>query len=134
LSVRKLYELLDALPHYGHYKSALAMDEEWAEMMLDMEEQGENPITSTEPPDMTPLGYTDVIARLDLIADRVLAVRGAVFAANSDGGQEPQFTPMDRPVTAIERVRERRARSLLVGIESEIFGAGLSTSGLILME
>jgi hypothetical protein len=112
------------------------MDEEWATLMLDMEDAGEEPITRTTEDEETisPLGYTDEISRLDLIADRIMSVRTALFAVNSDDGSEQQFPPMKRPVTAAERLREQRTRSLITGIEAEIFGAGFSVSELQILD
>lgn len=100
------------------------MDEEWARRVLDLEEEGVGTPGAEEPP-LTSLGYSEEVARLDLIADRIMSVRTAVQASYADKHQEPHFEPIKRPTTAIEKERERRARKVLVGIEAEIFGVGL---------
>lgn len=69
--------------------------------------------------------YSPVVARLDLIADRVMAVRTAVQANYTKEHQEPSFEPLDRPVTALERERERRTRNLLLELDALILGDGL---------
>lgn len=125
-SWRQFYNLVARLPHWGHYKAALAMDEVWAARMLDREEAGlETPPTGDdETPQLTPLGYSDVVSRLDLIADRVFAVRTAVQASFSKDHEEPRFPSMPRPVTAMERERERRARTVLLEVNALVMGGG----------
>lgn len=107
--------------------AALAEDEEWARHVLDQEEAG---IVLPTPDDAAPSlhTYSPVIARLDMLADRVLAVRTAVQASYSKDHQEPHFEPLPRPTTAIERERERRGRNLLLELEAELFGEGLALS------
>lgn len=74
-------------------------------------------------PEMTPLGYSEIISRLDLLADRQLQTIIAIQAGYAeDHGQVSTFEPMQRPVTAIQKVREIRERSLLLETEREIFG------------
>jgi hypothetical protein len=131
-SWRQFYNFLDRLPPHGHYKTAVAMSPKWAEIVLDMEEAGKGIPPGTEDHDLTPLGYTEVVARLDLIADRVMAVRTAVQAGYSKDHEEPRFEPMTRPVTAIDKERERRSRKILNEIESLIFGEGLSLSNIVM--
>lgn len=123
-SWRQFYNLVARLPHWGHYKAGLAMDEVWAARMLDREEAGlETPPTGDdETSQLTPLGYSDVVSRLDLIADRVFAVRTAVQASYSKDHEEPRFPPMPRPVTAMERERERRARTVLLEVDAFVMG------------
>lgn len=129
---RQFYEFLERLPAWGHYKSQLAMDEEWAEKILDLEEAEEDhvpvPEDSYEDEDswLTPFGYTPETARLDLIADRVLSVRTALYAVNSKDGQEKSFRPLPRPKTALDRERERRTTKLLNEYDNLIRGGGLS--------
>jgi hypothetical protein len=132
---RKFFNLVERLPSWGAYKGDLAMDEEWARRVVDWEDQQEIETGMAYIPedhDPTPHGYTTVDARLDLIADRIMAVRTAVQA--SGGGDEPTFEPIQRPVTAIERERERRARSVLLDVDAMILGAGVGTNGIMLMD
>lgn len=88
------------------------MDEGWAKTALDLEEAGAGlPPTGEEivrDPELSPLYYDPRVARLDLIADRVLAVRTATQAGYSKDHKEPSFEPLTRPTTALERERERR--------------------------
>lgn len=125
-SWRQFYNFLARLPHWGHYKAALAMDERWASRMLDREEAGQDtpPTGEDDDPQLTPLGYSDVVQRLDLLADRVMSVRTAVQASFSKDHEEPRFPPMPRPVTAIERERERRARTVLLEVDALVMGGG----------
>jgi hypothetical protein len=102
------------------------MDSEWANVMLDKEEKDEeHPPLSEDDAEYSPLGYSEVVQRLDLIADRVMAVRTSVIASYADKHKEPTFEPIKRPKTAIERERERRARKVLLSVEAEVFGRGL---------
>ena len=118
---RQLYDFIERLPSWGHYKSDLAMDAEYANMILDAEERGEaHPPTGDEDEEISPLGYTDVIARLDIVADRILLARNAVVAGYAQDHKEPEFRPMTRPTTALDRERERRTRRLLLEIDAQI--------------
>jgi hypothetical protein len=51
-------------------------------------------------------------------------VRSAVFAAQSERGEQP-IPALPRPTTAMDVVRERRVIAELLLIEQEIFGGGL---------
>jgi hypothetical protein len=93
-----------------------------------MEERGISlPNPSSDGPSL--LDYSPVVARLDLLADRVMAVRTAVLANYTKDHQEPQFEPLERPVTALDREREVRTRSLLLELDALVFGDGLALSG-----
>lgn len=59
-----------------------------------------------------------------MIADRVLAVRSAVFTVNSDQQERP-LDILPRPKTALERVRERHIISELLEVERQLFGGGI---------
>lgn len=106
------------------------MDEEWARYICDMEDLGEQapPGSESGPEMMSPIGYSPVVSRLNLIADRVAAVRTAVQAGYSPKHEEPKFTPMPVPETAVDRERERRARSLLNDVDALFRGEGLPLS------
>ena len=102
------------------------MDPEWARVICDMEEAGqETPPTGETLDDdtITPLGYSPIIARLDLIADRVMAVRTSVQASYAEKHEEPNFKPLPRPETALDRERERRTRILLEDVDA-LFRSG----------
>jgi len=108
--------------------TALAEDEVWAAQVLDMEEAGlaSAPPNASERPSV--LHYSPVIARMDMLADRLLAVRTAVQAGYTKEHQEPEFNPLPRPETAIERERERRTRNLLLELDAVVRGDGLVVS------
>ncbi|MGW5267263.1 hypothetical protein ACWEQ4_01300 [Rhodococcus sp. NPDC003994] len=93
----ELYRLKDMLPRGSHYKTAIALDDEIAEQMADLPE-------SNEPP--SPLGYTTDTYLLLTIIDSLQSVQAAIIAAA--GGKPPHFSPMKRPWTALDGVRERR--------------------------
>jgi hypothetical protein len=92
-----------------------------------MEEAG-TPLPMPEETGPSLLDYSPVVARLDILADRMLAVRTAVQAGYSRDHQEPAFEPLPRPETAMDRVRERRTRNLLLELEAQVFGEGLAIS------
>ena len=126
-SWRQFYSLISQLPYWGRYMAAIAADEGWASYVLDKEEAGEEvPGQAAEGPSVA--HYSPVVARLDLLADRVLSVRTAVQAGYSKDHQEPHFEPVPRPTTALERERERRGRNLLLELEAQILGEGLALS------
>ncbi|MFC9994575.1 hypothetical protein [Nocardia sp. NPDC127526] len=90
------------------------MDRELAEQMVAAEqaeaqlESYEEPETSSGP---TPEGYTIDTYLLLSIIDALQGVQAAVIAAA--GGDPPRITPMPRPVTAADQVRdEYRDRSM----------------------
>lgn len=124
-----MYAFIELLPPWGQYKTAMVMDEGWARNVLDMEEAGQGlPPTGEieEGGAPSPLYYDPVVARMELIADRVMAVRTAVQAGYADEHKEPQFEPIVRPMTAIDRERERRTRSELEVLENQLLrGEGL---------
>jgi hypothetical protein len=110
--------LIERLPAWGQYKSDLAMDEDWATYVLDVMEKEGEALPGAEDR-ITPHGYTDVIARLDLIADRVLSVRTAVQAGYTQDHEEPHFETLPRPETAVERAREDRVRNELEELDRQ---------------
>lgn len=100
------------------------MDRQWAEAILDAAEAGEEIAPAADPDQITPLHYTPEIGYLALIADRLLAVRSAIFAAQSEGQEQP-IDRLPRPKTAVDQLRERRVIDELLEIERQIFGGGL---------
>jgi hypothetical protein len=89
----QLYRFVDNLPPWGLYKSQLVMDEEWARMICDQEEAGQDhPPAEALPPDelMSPFGYTPVVGRLDLLLDRVQGVEAAVVWSVSRTRKGPE--------------------------------------------
>lgn len=105
------------------------MDPEWVKRVCDMEDlRNETLPGAAEDAPYTPLGYTEIVSRLDLVADRVLAVRTAVQASYSDKHKEPHFDPLPRPTTELAKERERRARNVLLEVDRLFTGEGLSLS------
>lgn len=97
------------------------MDEQWAERMLQLEAAGEEVAPAADPDQLTPLGYTPEIGYLALIADRVELVRNTLIAVNSEDGG-PMFTPLPRPSTVLDRIREQRSIDELLDIDRQIRG------------
>lgn len=103
----------------------MANDEEYARQVCDLEDAGQGTppgaSSSTGEPEISTLGYTMLIARLDLIADRIMGVRTAVQSSFSRDHQEPRFEPLPRPTTAYDRERERRTIDELTEIADSFF-------------
>lgn len=104
---RTIWSLKDRLPHGSQYRSALAMDRELAEQLL-AAEQAEAELDLYEEAEAasgpTPEGYTIDSYLLLSIIDALQGVQAAVIAAA--GGDPPRVTPMPRPVTAVDIVRD----------------------------
>lgn len=103
------------------------MDEDWANHFLDQVEAGEEVIPQADPDRVDPLHFTPQLAYLSLIADRVLAVRSAIFAVNSEESERPVPT-LPRPTSAVDRVREKRAMAELLELERQLFGGGIDVN------
>jgi hypothetical protein len=93
----ELFRLKDKLPRGSHYKTAIALDMDIAEQLADLPE-------SDEPP--SPLEYTTDTYLLLSIIDALQSLQAAVIAAA--GAKPPSFTPMRRPRTALDAVKEKR--------------------------
>jgi hypothetical protein len=116
---------VERLPSWGHYKSELARDEDWAEAILAQMEAGEDIAPAADPNQITQLNYTPEVGFLSVIADRLLLLRSAVYAA-AGGGQEEPINLLPRPKSALETAREQRVIDELLDIERQIFGGGLA--------
>jgi hypothetical protein len=92
---RQLWRLKDKLPRGSHYKTAVAMDRDIALQVAKLPE-------SKEPP--SPLEYSLDTYLLLTIADCLQGVQAAVIAAA--GADPPTVTPMQRPVTALDLVKD----------------------------
>lgn len=105
-----MLRFLERLPNHGHYKAALADDDEYAARMLAQFGQRKPP--------MTMAGYDHIAMRLDTLID-------VLIAANSTG------TPvkMPRPVTAFDRVETRAVRSRHQQRVAMVLGHGVPTTG-----
>ncbi|WP_155293505.1 hypothetical protein [Rhodococcoides fascians] len=93
------------------------MSREIAEMIADLPE-------SNEPP--TPLGYTLDTYLLLTIVDSLQSVQAAVIAAA--GADPPQLTPMKRPQTALDIVKDERWRGRMQNL-IDLFSAHGNAEG-----
>ncbi len=103
------------------------------QIIADAEEKGEEPPPGalTDEEEMrSPAGYDEVVSRLDLIADRVMAVRASVVASVHPKHKEPDWKPVPRPRTLLDIEREKRTRNVLLEIDALIMGGGLEISDL----
>ncbi|WP_405166721.1 hypothetical protein OG203_17445 [Nocardia sp. NBC_01499] len=114
----------DRLPHGSQYRSALAMDRELAEQML-ATEQDEADLDLYEEADApsgpTPEGYTIDSYLLLSIIDALQGVQAAVIAAA--GGDPPRLTPMPRPVTAADIVRDAQRDESMQNLIDQFTGS-----------
>lgn len=98
---RRLINLIDHLPRDSFMHEAMADDELLAEHML-----------SSEPTEKPPVRrWSEYGVQVELLAgiyDRLAEVPNAIAAAN--GAKPRKIRPYPRPVTAMERVRDRRAK------------------------
>ena len=101
-----MWRFKDRLPRESHYKTALAMDRELALALLDLEKAREESGEERPDPVPTPLGYSLDTYLLLAIVDALMGVQAAVIAAA--GADPPTITPMQRPATAMDVVREER--------------------------
>jgi len=90
---RQLLRFLAGMPAHSRYMAALADDEATARRVA--------ADRTRRPAPMTMAGYDPMIARLDTVID-------VLVAAHSTGSTPPR---MPRPVTALDRLAARDARS-----------------------
>lgn len=95
---RYLLNRIDGLPRNSAYGEALADDEEIAEQILDRPETVKAPAVRVR-------DYSPELEALITIQDRLGDVVQAVIAAT--GSKPPKIKPQPRPVTAVERIREK---------------------------
>lgn len=96
ISVRKVLNLIDRLPSTSQYISAIADDEELADAVDDASARHTPPLTEWSP----------MMGALAVIADRLAALVNVQVARG--GGTPGRVAPYPRPVTAAQKVRERR--------------------------
>lgn len=110
--------LLDRLPAASHYWEAVAGDEEIAEARAGRagRPKGRSGPKLSE--------FNPVVSELAVISDRI----GSVLSVLTRG--EAKIEPRPRPVTALERVEERRRVARLRALEDEVLAAqGRSQKG-----
>lgn len=94
---RLLLNLIDHLPPWSHYGAAVADDEDYASAALARE-------AKPQPPSVAE--WTPLVDAVNALVDRV----GDLISATAAGrGGRIQIPRRDRPVTAIDRVREQRS-------------------------
>jgi hypothetical protein len=100
---RRLLNLIDHLPRNSRLHEAMAEDERLAEHLLSQPEPKEAPPTRR---------WSEFSIEVELLAgifDRLADVPNAIAAAN--GAKPRKVKPYPRPITAVERVRERKAKT-----------------------
>jgi hypothetical protein len=109
---RLLQGMIDRLPRNSYYKSALALDEDYQQMLMEYEEQhGAGSTPEWAPP------LTTYTAEVEMLRDVVNELRTLVHVQLAAGGGKPgkpQYVPP--PTTAAKRVawkqRERKHKAL----------------------
>lgn len=94
---RLLLNLIDRLPRESHYVEAMLDDEQYALLVADM------PLSE---PERRMREWTPELEALATVADRLVDVIDVLSIAN--GGKASELRRSIRPVTAIERVRNRQ--------------------------
>jgi hypothetical protein len=102
---RRLLNLLDGLRRTSHVSEAMAEDDELADMYLERERKGEIPDRG---PRRRIIEYSTEAELLSVAVDRLGELIQA--HATSKGARRRRIEPMPRPVTAINRAKDRRAK------------------------
>lgn len=97
MSCDALLDLIDHLPSDSPFTAAVAEDEEYAEMVVDLPD--ENPA-----PRLTEFGPE--VRALAMIVDKLSYLISVQYQRSSQ--RPPRMEPYPRPVTAIDRIRRRR--------------------------
>lgn len=113
---RRLMNLLDGLRRTSHIHEAMADDEELAELYLKRERDGK----ADTKPRRRIVEYSAEVELLSYAVDRLGEL--IVAQAVGKGGKRRHVEPMPRPVTALHRMRERRARVKHSYTVARVFG------------
>ena len=107
-----LLDLIDQLPAASRFNEAVVNDEEFAEYLLDLEEQGGAVPGESWAPRGAEFDLTNQL--LSTVVDELKALRisGQALA----GGKPKREDPMPRPRTAVERVRARRDEQAAINL------------------
>lgn len=118
-SWHEFYEFLHELPRWGKYHSALQMDEEFAQHILELRREQKRRESEREWDDeddqefevktRSPEGYDPMIAALHGIDERIQALIRMEVQLHSKS-KPPNVVPAPRPITmvdALERLEER---------------------------
>jgi hypothetical protein len=87
------------------------------------------PEPTTKPPARRWSEYSVVVEMLTAIFDRLGEVPNAIAAAN--GAKPRKIKPAARPVTAVEKVRERRAHKKHRSVVARVLPQGADTSAFL---
>lgn len=120
---RRLLNMIDNLPRDSFMQEAMADDEALAEHML----AGAPP--TEKPPARRWSEYGIQVELLAGIYDRLAEVPNAIAAAN--GAKPRKIKPYPRPVTAMERVRDRRAKQKHRSLVSRLLPQGADTAAFL---
>jgi hypothetical protein len=112
---RFVLNLIDHLPRHSAYGDALANDEDLAAQYGDEVEDGEPAAPSFAE-------WTPQVALLSDIADLLALIRTEVWQL---AGQKsaPKFTPMPRPISAVERTEAMRRQHAREDMLAALFPA-----------
>jgi hypothetical protein len=108
---QKLLDLIERLPRHSAYIEAVSEDEAVAAQMLNMPDD-------TKPARRRLSEYDVVVETLSTLVDRVGELINAVMA--SKGVRPRRIPPAPRPVTALQKLRERRRRVEHVSLVSKL--------------
>jgi hypothetical protein len=103
--------MLEQLPSHGRYKAAILDDEELAERIA------EQPASSS----FGMHEWTPERALLTVMVDWLQAIYSITVAANSKNGKGPPVKPLPRPVTAVDRLEQRRRLEMGRAIMAQMF-------------
>ncbi len=111
----QLERFLTRLPSHGHYKSALADDDDFAQQYARSRPDAAG--EPSAPPTM--LGWSPTYGLLVALLETTRQHIAITVACHSESGQVESPDPLPRPVTAIERAQEalrRNARAARMAI------------------
>lgn len=113
-SWRKLAAMIVQLPSSSRTAEAMANDDEMAEKIAGQKYRDTGPRLSE---------YTPVVARLDVLADRIAELIALTVQVNNKNGKAPRVRPARRPETAITRAERRRAQRKYNALVDEVTAA-----------
>lgn len=102
---RQLLQIVHNLPADSHFQSALAMDEDRAQRLLELYGDADD---APKPKPVAPLGYTLEAMLLLRVIDMLKVVSASIAALG--GGKPKHIEPEPRPTTAFELAKARRDR------------------------
>lgn len=100
--------MIEELPPGSHYLAALADDDDLAEQVLDARQK--------ESPNPSLAGWDNTQSKLAEIVDLLQSL--CAISAHSDSPPEP----IPRPITAADRLEQRRKENKRAGVLSKLLG------------